>query len=270
MDGRSPFGDHGRVSSTTFVKRQTGVPAAALGAEAAGLRWLADAGGVAVCPVLEVRPDALLLERITEVRPDTPAAERFGRGLARTHAAGAPRFGAPPPGVDGDAWIASLALPTPVQELSWGEFYVEHRIRPYLRRARDAGSLDASATAVVERVCERLTAGDDALVAGASEPARLHGDLWSGNVLWSADGAVLIDPAAHGGHPETDLAMLALFGLPHLKTVLDAYVEAAGTADGWRERVPLHQLHPLLVHTVLFGGGYASQTLQAARETLAL
>jgi fructosamine-3-kinase len=108
------------------------------------------------------------------------------------------------------------------------------------------------------------------LVAGVDAPARLHGDLWNGNVLWSRTGAVLIDPAAHGGHPETDLAMLALFGLPHLDTVLGAYAEAAGTAAGWRGRVALHQLHPLLVHTVLFGGSYAAQTARAAREALAL
>jgi fructosamine-3-kinase len=262
------------VPSTAFVKQQTGVPVAAFAAEAAGLRWLADAGGVAVCPVLEVRRDALVLERVREQRPDARAAERFGRDLARTHAAGAPRFGAPPPGVDGDAWIATLPLPMtgPVtgDDAGWGTFYAERRVQPYLRLARDAATFDAADVAVVERVCERLTAEDPALVAGTGGPARLHGDLWSGNVLWSADGAVLIDPAAHGGHPETDLAMLELFGLPHLARVLDAYREAAGTPDGRRERVPLHQLHPLLVHTVLFGGAYAAQALEAAERASAL
>src|SRR5690606_11979346 len=91
---------------------------------------------------------------------------------------------------------------------------------------------------------------------------------WSGNVLWSPDGAVLIDPAAHGGHRETDLAMLALFGCPHLDAVLAAYDEAAPLAAGWRDRVPLHQLFPLLVHVVLFGGGYAAQAAAAARAAL--
>jgi fructosamine-3-kinase len=77
---------------------------------------------------------------------------------------------------------------------------------------------------------------------------------------------VLIDPAAHGGHAETDLAMLALFGLPHLERVLAAYTEAAPFADGWRERVGLHQLHPLLVHAVVFGGGYGSRAGELARR----
>ena len=117
---------------------------------------------------------------------------------------------------------------------------------------------------MIERVCERLPE----LAGPAEPPARLHGDLWSGNVLWSSDGAWLIDPAAHGGHRETDLAMLALFGCPHLDTVLAAYDEAAPLAAGWRDRVPLHQLFPLLVHVVLFGRGYAGQAVAAARTAL--
>jgi fructosamine-3-kinase len=123
--------------------------------------------------------------------------------------------------------------------------------------------LDAAEVAVLDRLADGVAAGDH----DTGEPAsRLHGDLWSGNVLWTADDAVLIDPAAHGGHREADLAMLALFGAPHLERVLAAYDEAAPLADGWRERVPLHQVHPLLLHAVLFGGSYAAQTLRAARR----
>jgi fructosamine-3-kinase len=104
----------------------------------------------------------------------------------------------------------------------------------------------------------------------AEPPARLHGDLWNGNVLWGTDGQVrLIDPAAHGGHRETDLAMLHLFGCPHLDRVLEGYQQAAPLADGWAGRIALHQLFPLLVHTVLFGGGYAGQAVAAARRAAA-
>ena len=92
--------------------------------------------------------------------------------------------------------------------------------------------------------------------------------LWSADGAGAADGAWLIDPAAHGGHRETDLAMLALFGCPQLATILDAYDEAAPLAAGWRERVPLHQLFPLLVHVVLFGRGYAAQAVAAAQVLL--
>ncbi|WP_380172680.1 fructosamine kinase family protein [Kineococcus sp. DHX-1] len=252
--------------SETFLKRHD--RPGPRDAEAAGLRWLAAAGGVAVCPVLAVRDDGLLLRRVEGVPPTAADAEAFGRDLARTHAAGADRFGAPPPDLAGDGWIAALPLPMTTTSTRWSEFFAEHRLRPHLRAARDAGHLTAADAEVVDAVCERLLAGD--LPGEPSAPARLHGDLWSGNVLWSSDGAVLIDPAAHGGHPETDLAMLALFGLPHLDRVLAAHAEAASLAPGWRRRVPLHQLHPLLVHTVLFGGGYAGQAVRAARETLAL
>ncbi|MEZ5096562.1 MAG: fructosamine kinase family protein [Nocardioides sp.] len=95
-------------------------------------------------------------------------------------------------------------------------------------------------------------------------PARLHGDLWNGNVLWGQDGrVVVIDPAVYAGHRETDLAMLALFGLPQLSRVVEAYTEAAPLADGWADRVGLHQLFPLLTHACMFGGGYAARAADA-------
>ena len=97
-------------------------------------------------------------------------------------------------------------------------------------------------------------------------PARLHGDLWSGNVFAGADGRPwLIDPAAYGGHREVDLAMLRLFGGPSPRTVA-AYEEVRPLADGHERRVPLWQLFPLLVHAVLFGGGYGASAVQAARR----
>jgi fructosamine-3-kinase len=144
-------------------------------------------------------------------------------------------------------------------------WYAEHRVLPYLRRAVDDGTVRPAEAGVVEQVCARLPE-----LAGPPEPpARLHGDLWNGNVLWGADGQVrLIDPAAHGGHRETDLAMLRLFGCPHLDRVLDGYRRAAPLADGWAGRTGLHQLFPLLVHAVLFGRGYAEQALAAARSAL--
>ena len=102
-----------------------------------------------------------------------------------------------------------------------------------------------------------------------SWPARLHGDLWNGNVLWAGGRGWLVDPAAHGGHRETDLAMLDLFGAPELGRLLAAYEEVTPLAAGWRRRRGLHQLHPLLVHALLFpGGGYLTAALAAARRYL--
>jgi fructosamine-3-kinase len=94
----------------------------------------------------------------------------------------------------------------------------------------------------------------------------VHVDLWWGNVLWGADGrAWLIDPSVHGGHPEEDLAMLALFGTVP-ERVRRAYAEVHPPAHGWEDRVGLFQLVPLLVHTVLFGGGYRAQAEAVARR----
>ena len=107
-------------------------------------------------------------------------------------------------------------------------------------------------------------------LAGPPEPpSRVHGDLWPGNVHWSGGRGWLIDPAAHGGHRESDVAMLHLFGAPHLDRILGAYDAEFPLAAGWRSRIPLHQIHPLLVHVCLFGGAYADELRAAARAALA-
>ncbi|MEV6872423.1 fructosamine kinase family protein [Amycolatopsis sp. NPDC051128] len=244
--------DDGRV---VVVKR--GHAPGATAAEAAGLRWLASAASVPVPAVAGHDEDWLVIDRVPAGQPSAPAAERLGRGLARLHAAGAPAFGAAPPDGPADAWIG-LAPMANVPAGDWASWYAEHRVLPYVRRAVDAGTFGSAEAALFERACRRLPALTE-------PPARLHGDLWNGNVLWDGREAWLIDPAAHGGHRETDLAMLWLFGCPHLDRVLAAYEEIAPLADGWAERIGLHQLFPLLVHTVLFGGSYAGQAVAAAR-----
>ncbi|MFZ3565506.1 fructosamine kinase family protein [Streptomyces sp. BH097] len=251
--------DDGRV----VVVKHADTPAA-VRAEAAGLRWLAAADAVAVPAVHGSDDRCLVVDRVEEGRPSPDAAERFGTDLARLHGAGAPAFGAAPPEGPTDAYIG-LAPMRNVPGDDWPRWYAAHRVLPYLREAVDAGTLSPAEAKPVESVCERLPE----LAGPAEPPARLHGDLWNGNLLWGADGAArLIDPAAHGGHRETDLAMLHLFGAPHLDRILDGYQRAAPLAAGWRDRVPLHQLFPLLVHTVLFGRGYAEQAVAAARSQL--
>ncbi|MFG2959269.1 fructosamine kinase family protein [Streptomyces sp. NPDC048291] len=242
------------------VKRGDGP--GAVRAEVAGLRWLAAARAVAVPEVLGHDERWLVTELIRTGPPDAGAAVRFGRALAALHAAGAPAFGAAPPGGPRDAWIG-LAPMRDEPGTDWPRWYAEHRVLPYLREAVDRGILRPGEAALIERVCERLPG-----LAGPPEPpARLHGDLWSGNVLWGADGTVrLIDPAAHGGHRETDLAMLRLFGCPFLDRILAGYQEAAPLADGWAGRIGLHQLFPLLVHVALFGRSYAEQALATSRN----
>jgi fructosamine-3-kinase len=284
---------------SVFVKAAAGAgPAEAFAAEANGLRWLARAGSVPVPAVLGADESTLVIELLPPGEPTPDAARDFGAALAGMHAAGAPGFGAPWPG-----YIASLPLDnspfdttpfdttpldttpldtTPAEhtpgdtapadnaqaghagEPDWGSWYAERRLLPYLKQARDAGALSPAGARPVEAVIGRI-----GQLAGPPEPpSRIHGDLWSGNVLWPGGRGALIDPAAHGGHRETDLAMLALFGAPYLDQILSGYNEAIPLADGWRSRVPLHQLHPLLVHACLFGPEYAPQLTAAARQAL--
>ena len=244
---------------TVVVKEGPGVTA-----EAAGLRWLTVRGGPRLPAVLAHDGARLVTEHVPPGRPSAAAAVELGRRLAALHSLPGQTFGSGPPGTGEDAWIGRAPMRN-VPAAEWAPWYATYRVAPYLATARDAGDLTTDEAAVIERVCDRLPE----LTGPPEPPARLHGDLWSGNVLWSADGAWLIDPAAHGGHRETDLAMLALFGCSHLDTVLAAYDEAAPLAPGWRDRVPLHQLFPLLVHVVLFGRGYAGQCVTAARAALA-
>ncbi|MEU9403684.1 fructosamine kinase family protein [Streptomyces sp. NPDC048242] len=267
VNGPAPSGSPAVVmledGTSVMVKRGDGP--GAVRAEAAGLRWLGAAGAVRVPGVLGADERWLVTEYVPTGRPDAEAALRFGRALAELHTSGAPAFGAAPPDGPREAFIGRAPMRN-VPGDDWPRWYAEHRVLPYLRTAVDSGTVRPGEASVVEAVCERLPG----LAGPAEPPARLHGDLWQGNVLWGADGEVrLIDPAAHGGHRETDLAMLALFGCPEWDSVLDGYERTAPLADGWRHRVGIHQLFPLLVHAVLFGRSFADQALTAARTALA-
>ena len=246
---------------SVLVKTRPQAPADFVPVEARGLQWLGSTAGVDVPEVLAAEPDCLVLQWVEHGRPSPEAAERFGHDLAVTHAAGAPCFGTESAA---DGYIGTLPLPNRSAP-TWPEFYATRRVLPYLKLARDRGGISAEDADSVETVVRRIVD-----LAGPDEPAaRLHGDLWSGNLIWSLDARVwLVDPAAQGGHRETDLAMLTLFGCPHLQRVLDAYDEAAPLAEGWQERVALHQLFPLLVHACLFGGGYGHRAGEAARSLL--
>jgi fructosamine-3-kinase len=117
-------------------------------------------------------------------------------------------------------------------------------------------------------IAERLAARLPELAGPAEPPARLHGDLWSGNVITDGRGQpVLIDPAVYGGHREVDLAMLALFGGLSPRVVA-AYEARTPLAAGWKTRTRLWQVYPLLVHAILFRGSYVEAAEAAMRAYL--
>lgn len=244
-----------------FVKTRSDVHPGEYEREAAALRWLAEPDALRVPEVLDVGEDYLALQWIEHGHLSREGERELGGGLALLHGAGAATFG--DPGLGETATIGSLSLPN-APASDWPSFYSQSRLLPALAAARDRGAVSAAGARVVEEVCERAQE-----LCGPSEPpARLHGDLWSGNVLADAEGRPwLIDPTAYGGHREIDLAMLRLFGSPS-PIVFDAYCEVAPLAEGAERRVPLYQLLPLLVHASLFGGSYGAAAERAARVAL--
>ncbi|MAT03907.1 MAG: fructosamine kinase [Acidimicrobiaceae bacterium] len=257
---------------TVFAKTHRDPPAAFFSTEAEGLRWLREPGELPVPEVLAVSdggddvggddeggaPAFLALEWIDEGgRPDDEAA--FGRSLARLHRTGLPSFGRTDRRTTG-----SRALPNDPCD-SWVEFYRDRRLMPLRRLAADGNALPEPTLDRLDLVIERL-----AEFGGPAEPpARLHGDLWAGNRIVDRSGrSWLIDPAAHGGHREFDLAMMRLFG-GFGDAAFVAYDDEFPLAPGWEARVPLHQLAPLTVHAIKFGGGYANATARALDAVLA-
>ena len=237
-----------------FVKCNVSAPNDMFVAEARGLGWLAEAKALRVPAVLaasganDLTP-FLALELIRPAPRAPDFDDRLGRGLAALHRHGAAAFG-----LDHDNYIGRLPQKNTFV-VTWPEFYRVRRLGPQVKAAADAGL----APARLRRDFERLFAQLEDLCGPAEPPARLHGDLWGGNLITDDRGEpCLIDPAVYGGHREIDLAMMKLFG-GFGPRVFDAYKESFPLADGYRERVPLYQLYPLMVHVNLFGGGYLGQ-----------
>ena len=240
--------DDGRV---VFAKTHRDPPPNFFTTEATGLRWLRDAGALPVPEVIAASdaPALLVLEWITvgSMRPDD---SQFGRDLARLHAAGASSFGREDRRTTGSRGLPNEPCAT------WAEFFATQRLEPIARLigAPFATRLDVVAARIDE-------------VSGPPEPpARLHGDLWAGNRIVDDTGASwLIDPACFGGHREFDLAMMRLFG-GFGDAAFAAYDEVAPLAEGWERRVALHQLAPIAIHAIKFGGGYVGGLDRALRS----
>lgn len=243
-----------------FAKTHRDPPPQFFETEAVGLSWISEAGAVSVPVVLAVDDGLLVLEWVDEGRSAATTEPDLGRSLAALHRAGAPSFGRQDRRTTG-----SRGLPNEPYE-TWAESYAANRLLPLARLWRDTGALPDDTADGLERVAGRL-----AEIGGPPEPpARLHGDLWAGNRLVDTAGrSWLIDPAAHGGHREFDLAMMRLFG-GYGPDCFEAYDEVHPVAQGWQARVPLHQLAPLAVHAVKFRGGYVAATARALAASEAI
>jgi fructosamine-3-kinase len=245
---------------TVFAKTHATAPPGFFTTEASGLRWLGEACGpdasISVPEVLAVTddpPNHLVLEWIAESHHQVSSDRALGAGLARLHAVGAPCFGREDGRTTGSRGLPNEPCAT------WSEFYATNRLLPLARLARDADALPESSIDDLVRLAGTL----DRFGAADEPPARLHGDLWGGNRLVDEAGRNwLVDPAAHGGHREFDLAMMRLFG-GFGPDAFAAYEDVVPLADGWEARVPLHQIAPLVVHAIKFGGGYVAASIAA-------
>ncbi|MEM9191505.1 MAG: fructosamine kinase family protein [Myxococcota bacterium] len=246
-----------------FLKTNPRAPATMFDVEARGLSWLQEARALRVPEVLAVSPRTadvgfLCLEYLAPGRRKSMFDEELGRGLATLH-----RFGASSFGLGYDNFIGSLPqrnVPRP----TWTEFYRSERLEAQLKLASDTGRASPRLTRRFGELFTRL----EAIVGDEEPPARLHGDLWGGNLHCDDQGGpCLIDPAVYGGHREVDLAMMKLFS-GFSARVFDAYHEAFPLQPEWENRVDLYQLYPLLVHLNLFGGSYTQSVERAVQRYL--
>jgi len=228
----------------------------ALDIEGHMLRYLAEHTELPVPAVFHSAPNLLIMSYEPGTSRFSPAAEAHAAdALASLHAKTAPKFG-----FKRDTLIGGLHQPNTWAK-KWVAFFRDHRLLHMAAEAGKAGKLSAATQARVDRLAAKLPE----LLGEPPQPALLHGDVWSTNVL--AEGGkvtAFLDPAIYYGHPEIELAFITLFN-----TFGDAffarYQEHRAIEPGFfEERREVYNLYPLLVHTRLFGGGYA----QSVERTL--
>ncbi len=203
----------------------------------------------------EGRPAFIVMEYLAPAtsRADDEAA--LARGLAAIHRCTSPAFGFPATTYCGPTAQDNAPLD------SWVDFYAERRLRPLVLRLEAERGLREAERQILERVVDRLPS----LLPGDSPPSLIHGDLWSGNVLSTAAGPGLVDPACAYADREMEFGITTLFG-GFSSRFFDAYEEAFSLPSGWRERNPLYQLYHLLNHYLIFGGHYGEEALAIARR----
>lgn len=257
------------MNNAVYKKSRLYAPERFFECEGKGLKWLSEAhkyGGPRVAEVFDWGNGYLNIERIDTHSATPLAAFEFGAALAHMHDYGAKYFGEAPADYDGTCYFGPLSDPVEMPTGTWSnviDYLADGRLRPMVELGIARGELTQSDLDLTNEVIDALP--DLLGKAAEDKPARVHGDLWSGNVLWtkSSDGehteAVLIDPAAHGGHREEDLAMLHLFEISYFRQILDGYQSVHPLKAGFEQRMIIWQLYPIAGHCVFFGGGYVSE-----------
>ena len=239
-------------SGRFFLKWNNSVPDDFFEKEAAGLQLLREAdSGITIPEVISFSnptkecPGFLLMEFIDGTNGSTGDSHRFGQELARLHNNHSDSYG-----LSYSNYIGSLPQQNNFHD-DWISFFINERIDPQMKLAADHQKIGSDTMQKWENLAARL---HDLLPEW--QPSLIHGDLWSGNYMFSRDGdAVLIDPAVYYGHPEMDLAFSKMFG-GFSSAFYEGYQSVNKLEGNFSERVDIYNLYPLLVHVNLFGGHY--------------
>lgn len=252
-----------------YIKSSSRVPKGFFEAEASGLKWLSVEGGVKVVQVYDYSDNSLVIEKVEDCGATSQKAYHFGKNLAKMHLAGASHWGYSPAKYSYFGPLSDPVLGVNGKYDGFWDYFLNGRMIPMIeigikRRVFNNDDLKEIA-AIVDKMANKWSFLD------IDKVGRVHGDLWSGNLLWGENEAVLIDPNAHGGHFEEDLAMLELFGCSFYREILQGYNEVNPIRDGvtskeFRLRRILHNLYPIAGHVVFFGGGYLGQYRQMLGE----
>ena len=246
-----------------FLKWNAFAPAEMFQNEAAGLNEMSHADTSLVIPKViwskdvDDFPGLLLMEYLQSAINTSGQDEQLGRGIAQLHRKTASAFG----------FYHSNYCGTTFQDNTWTEnwpeFYVQQRIWSLVKQIKKTRGMSSEELKIYEKLVVRMPD----LLPHQAIPSLIHGDLWSGNYMYTANGSALIDPACYYADREMELGMMKLFG-GFSKTVWEAYQEEFPLPEGWRQRNRLYQLYHVLNHYLLFGVSYGSQALEIAKEYL--
>ncbi len=227
--------------------------------EAQGLNALKNSSTLVVPGVIRSgvvgKEQYLLMQWLEKGSAQSDFWEKFGNGLALLHKREQASFGWPD-----DNYIGSLPQRNTGHD-QWHLFYAECRILPLVKVLVDEKKFTKQEMVMATSFCKKLEE-----LFPPEPPSLLHGDLWAGNYMITANGeAAIFDPAVYNGHREMDIGMTKLFG-GFDRVFYEAYNQTYPLQQGWQQRLSLMQLYPLLVHAVLFGGHYVSAAREIIRE----
>ncbi|HEX7583721.1 MAG TPA: fructosamine kinase family protein [Prolixibacteraceae bacterium] len=247
-----------------FLKWNASAPSDLFLKEAAGLNEmrLADNPWLIIPQVIWAKevddlPGLLLIEYLQSATTTSGFDERLGKGIAQLHRKTATAFG----------FHHANYCGATVQDNSWTdnwpEFFAHRRIWALVQKIRTSRGMTVDELKIYENLVDKMPL----LLAHQTVPSLIHGDLWAGNYMFTANGPALIDPACYYADREMELGMMQLFG-GFSSQVWSAYQDEFPLPEGWKERIRLYQLYHVLNHYLLFGGSYGWQALETAKEYL--